>query len=120
MVVEDDPDILYLTVRMIRDRGVECSGFGSPNAAMEFIADDASPAPDVVLCDYTMPEVDGDTVLSAAARRWPDVELVMLTAFPLPIPWSDEAIDSGAADRARVLTKPAPTELIMRTIGVEG
>jgi len=37
--------------------------------------------PDIALCDYILPDIDGDIVLKRAKDSHPDVKFVMVTAY---------------------------------------
>ena len=39
-------------------------------------------APNVILMDLTMPEMDGVTATRAIKQRWPHVQVIVLTSFP--------------------------------------
>src|SRR5438270_2984435 len=51
--------------------------------ALERIAqlEAAGQAPDVVLMDIIMPEMDGIAATAAIKQRWPEIEVVALTSF---------------------------------------
>lgn len=43
--------------------------------------------PDIVLCDYRLPDMDGDKILEKAKKSHPDIKFIMVTAY------YDEAVE---------------------------
>ncbi|MDQ7053463.1 MAG: sigma-54 dependent transcriptional regulator [candidate division KSB1 bacterium] len=58
--------------------------------------------PDIVICDYKLPGMDGITVLEKIKADYPQVEVILITAFG-SIELAVEAMQKGAAD---FITKP--------------
>jgi len=74
----------------------------SASEALERLANEIEPQLVVILSDINMPGMDGLALLQEIKKRWPDLPVMMLTAYD-----DDErrrrAADSGAAD---FVTKP--------------
>ncbi len=93
VVVEDDPEIRRALVRGLRERGHAVEAFGSGLPVLERIV---GQAPDMVLLDLGLPDVDGLQLL-AMIRAVSDVPVVVATAQ------DDDrtvvrALDAGADD----------------------
>jgi len=43
--------------------------------------------PDIVLCDYRLPDIDGDKILEKVKTQYPQIKFVMVTAY------YDEAVE---------------------------
>lgn len=84
MLVEDDPDIAVLAEIALKDvGGYEFRHFASGPEALKGVGDFR---PDLVILDYSMPEMNGGEVLKALRER-PDtahVAVVFLTASVMP------------------------------------
>jgi DNA-binding NarL/FixJ family response regulator len=52
--------------------------------------------PDLVLLDHRMPGIDGITCLREIKRRWPEIQVVMLSASEDP-KYIEEALEAGAS-----------------------
>ncbi len=99
LIVDDDPHVLAVFRRLTRRLP------GTFRFAMS--VEEAQAAvdvelPDVIICDYRLPGVDGLTFLERVRERWPDVRCVLHTGealfrthFPLDVP---------------ILAKPCPPE----------
>src|SRR5262249_39346276 len=80
-------------------------------AALAF-ADQASSAPDIVLLDYKMPDWTGLDLATPLRQRWPDAEIVLLTAYDEP--WlCDEAFREKSDE---YLCKPIRAADLLRLI----
>jgi DNA-binding response OmpR family regulator len=74
LVVEDDPGIGHSLVR-----GLNRAGYGAESVTTGRAALTADPAPDVVLLDLGLPDMDGVEVCRALRRR-SDVAIIVVTA----------------------------------------
>ena len=111
LVVEDDPTIRNLVLTTLDTQGFrhlsESTGRGA-------IAASASSAPDVVLLDLGLPDIDGIEVVRAI-RSWSQMPIIVVSARSED---ADKigALDAGADD---YLTKPfSPQELVLRVYAV--
>lgn len=106
LVVDDEPDVADLFRQRFRREarlGAYVLHFAlSASEALELLGGNIEPQLIVILSDINMPGMDGLTLLREIKTRWPDIPVMMLTAY------GDEdrrkrAFDSGAAD---FVTKP--------------
>lgn len=79
LVVDDDAGIRGFTEQALQTVGFEVMTAAGGQAALGLLE---LPAPDVVLLDLMMPEVDGPTVLAAIRQSWGQVPVVIITAYP--------------------------------------
>jgi CheY-like chemotaxis protein len=106
LVVDDEPDVAELfRQRFRRDvrQGTYVLHFAaSGEEALQQLADEIQPELIVILSDINMPGMDGLTLLGEVRKRFPDLPVMMITAYG-----DDErrrrADDLGAAD---FLSKP--------------
>ena len=111
LIVDDDEVVRLSYLRSLRNerRKVEVAEDG----AKAINAMEQQPF-DVVLLDLRMPGMDGITVLKTIKERWPESEVVIITAYP-SVETAVEAVRLGAFD---YLTKPVgPDEVINATDG---
>ena len=106
LVVDDEPDVADLFRQRFRREareGAYVLHFAlSASEALERLAGDIEPQLIVILSDINMPGMDGLALLREIKTRWPDIPVMMLTAY------GDEerrrrAAEYGAAD---FVTKP--------------
>src|SRR5437899_588040 len=74
LVVEDDPGIAGSLVRGLDRAGYQASSVDTGRAALTFV-----PAPDVVLLDLGLPDLDG-VEICRLLRRQSDVAIIVVTA----------------------------------------
>jgi CheY-like chemotaxis protein len=106
LVVDDEPDVADLFRqhfrREVRQGDYVMHFAASGEQALERLADEIEPQLIVILSDINMPGMDGLTLLQQVKQRFPDLPVMMITAYG-----DDErrrrAVDYGAAE---FITKP--------------
>ena len=104
LIVDDDPYFrLAVATTLAHDDSLEfiVGEAGDGRAALEAIAEHA---PDAVILDLRMPDLDGITVAKEIAKRWPQVRIVMVTGF-------DSAAERERAEEAGIETFISKTKL---------
>ena len=97
MVVDDDPLVLALFERFIRDiPGVEVRTAKSGIHALNLLERESC---DVLITDQSMPGISGEDLLLTVARRWPKTRRILITGY-----WTPQL--SGDADAHITLEKP--------------
>ncbi|OJF90546.1 response regulator [Pararhizobium antarcticum] len=112
LCVEDEDDIRGLLIEEIRDSGFNTLEAANGRQALDIII---SKWPDIVVCDITMPELDGHQLFAEIQMHHEElsnIRFIFLTAL------SDKenmitALKAGAAD---YLTKPVDFDLLMAKI----
>ena len=79
LVVDDEPIIRLDIVTMLKNAGYDVVGSGSDG--LDAIELCKKLQPDVILLDIRMENIDGLTAAKEISQRWPDIAIVMLTAF---------------------------------------
>ena len=101
LVVEDEPSILTMTVRMLTDLGYTVLGAHDPKEALAAVAELAAPI-DLVITDVMMPGMNGlDLVLSLLSSNT-RLQALFITGYTFP----DELVQSMLPITARYLIKP--------------
>jgi FixJ family two-component response regulator len=109
-VVDDDPEVLQATVRLLESAGMAVAAFQSPRA---FLTAYNEPGVCCLLLDLAMPELSGVEVQRALAERGRLLPVVFLTGRG-DIRTCAEAMKSGAVD---FLTKPADDADLLAAVG---
>ena len=109
LIVDDDKDICQMLATLMEREGYKPIMAHDGQPALASIC---SAAPDVMLLDMQMPEMDGSEVLARAKELDPDLPVVIITAFG-QIQGAVEAIRAGAHD---YLTKPFEHADVRRVI----
>ena len=85
LVVDDEPDVAELFRQRFRRearQGTYVLHFAaSGEDALEKLADGIEPALIVILSDINMPGMDGLTLLGEIKQRFPDLPVMMVTAY---------------------------------------
>jgi DNA-binding response OmpR family regulator len=110
-VVEDDPNVRELVVRVLESAGYAVVSTGEPTEAHGLVR---SEAPDLVICDIAMPGMDGYAVLKQLqsdpeTARTPVVFLTAHREFSERV----QAFRFGVVD---YMTKPFTRELLLKRV----
>jgi CheY-like chemotaxis protein len=85
LVVDDEPDVAELFRQRFRHevrQGLYVLHFAhSGDAALRMLGDGVRPELIVILSDINMPGMDGLTLLGEIKRRWPELRVMMVTAY---------------------------------------
>ena len=101
--VDDNPDVLELLHLIVkRQPGMKCIGiFTSANSLLEFLhVHSKRQLPDIVLMDWSMPGMKSETAISTIGRLWPDIRVLVYTAFDVD-EIRDVALEAGACGVVR-------------------
>ena len=107
LVIDDEKNYLIVMEALLKDAGYEVTALNDPEMALHFL--DESEV-DVVITDMKMPKLSGKEVLQRIKKSWPDLPVLIMTAFG-SIESAVEAMRYGAFD---YITKPfANDELLL-------
>ena len=106
LVVDDETDFLKTLVNRLRKRNLEVSGAASGEKALGLL--DKQPF-DVVILDVKMPGMNGVDVLREVKRKWPLLEVIMLTGHA-SVESGIEGMKHGAFD---YIMKPTDIDDLM-------
>ena len=109
LLVDDDPAVGKVLGALLRQDGLEAEHVASGEAALQAL--EARPF-EAVVTDVRMPGMDGMELLDRIKGRWPDLPVVVLTAFGT-LEQGVEAMKAGAAD---FITKPFDREQILAVL----
>jgi len=99
LVVDDDEALGTMVCGLLSEHGHACASATTATAALELLEQQEL---DVMLVDIRMPGTDGFRLLRQVKERWPDLDVIMMTAYDMEYSYID-VIDAGATD---FLVKP--------------
>jgi len=99
LIVDDEENLLVLLDRILSKEGYQVKTANNANQALEFV--DREPFR-VAILDIKMYPIDGVALLAEIKKRSPNIQVIMITAYPTTDTRSD-CIKYGAAN---YLTKP--------------
>lgn len=109
LVVDDDPGLLRLLTIRLRAEKYEVEPVDSAAKALAAVG---RVRPDLVVTDLRMAGMDGIELLKELQRRWPSLNVIILTAHG-SIPDAVRATQSGAV---AFLTKPVAKEQLLEEV----
>jgi putative nucleotidyltransferase with HDIG domain len=77
VVVDDEPRLRRVLVRLLEGEGFRCSEAGSGVEALRELERESAP---LVISDLRMPEMDGVSLLREIVTRWPETAVIVVTA----------------------------------------
>ncbi len=99
LVVDDDAETLALLHEILEKEGYTVETAGDAKTALEYIA---RRPPDLLMTDIHMSEMDGMALLSETRARYPEVPVILMTAYG-SLKTAVDGIRAGAFD---YLSKP--------------
>jgi len=112
LVVDDEPEVQKLMEHFLTDRGYQVRLAANGREGLDAID---SFAPDVVLLDMHMPEMDGAETLRELALRAPTLPVIMVTVNE-DVETTSHLLQLGAAD---YVPKPFNLEYLEQAINIQ-
>lgn len=111
LLVDDDVELLKALTKVLEKEGFEVLAHPDARSAMNYI-NDSKKEFDLVITDVSMPGVRGTTFLAAVKTAFPNVPVIIITAFG---DWGQymEAIRNGAYE---YLNKPLDKTELLATV----
>jgi CheY-like chemotaxis protein len=82
LVVDDEPAVSEVMKLMLQFDGHQVKTAACGSAALALLKESKF---DLVITDYSMPEMKGDELAVAIKQRWPDQHIIMLSAHALAL-----------------------------------
>ena len=99
VIFDDEVPMGRILVKTLGLQGFEAQAFSNPLEGLQALS---RVQPDVLLTDIRMPELDGMSVLTRMRKEWPDVPVLIFTAFGT-VEGAVKAMQEGAFN---YITKP--------------
>jgi DNA-binding NtrC family response regulator len=109
LLIDDDPGVATVIEALLKRKGIGSAYVMSAEAALPII--DRRPV-DLAIIDLQMPGMGGLDFVQLAARRYPDLPVIVLTAHG-SVPLAVRALQSGAVD---FLEKPFDSAHLLRVV----
>lgn len=109
LIVEDERPALRNLEHVMQKEGYDVQGTLSGSKALKILEEQEF---DLVLTDLRMEKVDGIEVLERAKKRYPDIEVIMITAYA-SIPTAVETMKKGAYD---YIAKPFKLDEVRKVV----
>lgn len=112
VIIDDEPIIVEGISRMISWDNFECRIVATANDGKEGAEIIQKYAPNIVITDIAMPDIDGLTMIAGVKSEFPDMEISILTGYR-KFEYAQKAINLGVS---RFLLKPSSLEEIEEAI----
>jgi len=113
LVVEDDPSLREALMDTLELSGYTAHAAADGEQALAWMeGGDLDVRPGLVLSDVQMPGMDGHALLRSLKRRWPEVPVLLMTAYG-QIDLAVQAMREGAAD---YLPKPFEPDRLLAAV----
>lgn len=101
VVVDDQEDLLIVISEMLGQLGHQCITCSDPREAMNIISKESAQV-DLVITDYSMPEISGMEIASYCNQNHPDIPVVLSTGY------GDSILEAvgNSSEGNRILNKP--------------
>ena len=109
LVVDDEQNFVNLLDWFLSKRGYEVRTALNGDEALKLVE---KASPDLALLDIRMGPVSGLSLLGEMKQRWPDITVIMMTAYPT----SDSRSQAFGKGAVAYFTKPMDLEELLKTI----
>lgn len=109
LIVDDNEDLAENILEILEDEGMRGAVCCNAEKALGALREDADY--DLVITDFKMPRMSGLDLLREIKQRWPDLPVVLLSAY-LSAADAEGAADSGAL---AIMQKPQDLERLVTT-----
>ena len=109
LLADDDPSLRRVVQVKLQRNGYTVEAVADGSTALEVLELDSF---DLLLSDIRMPGIDGIELLKTVRARWPELQIVLITAHAA-VPQAVEAVKLGAFD---YITKPFEDEQLFKTV----
>ncbi|MFB6320475.1 sigma-54-dependent transcriptional regulator [Saccharicrinis sp. FJH54] len=109
LVIDDDTYISDLLVRYLNQKGYAATGTYSGDQGKKLILENMY---DVILCDYRLPDTNGEDMLAFVKQKRPGIPVIIMTAYQ-EIKTAVKLIKAGAYD---YVTKPVLPDQILQLV----
>ena len=111
LLVEDEPDVLKMTARVLRDGGYEVLEAENGRAALELLEEYRKRC-DLLVTDVAMPQIDGIELAARLRRTHPHLPVVFTSGHV-----GDESLHSGLlGPESAFLLKPFPPDALIASV----
>ncbi len=109
LIVDDEPTILNLLNKILIGQGYDATPASNGEKALQLLQTEKF---DLMISDINMTPINGMELLRKAAQSWPDMGVIMLTAYGT-VATAVEAMKEGAFD---YITKPFKLDELVLTV----
>ena len=110
LIADDEPSIRHVLTLILTDKGYDVRAVADGEEALKELA---ARSYDALICDVRMPKVDGKEVLRRAMPQWPDLTVLVMSAYGAPDA-ALEAVQLGAYDYVQKPFKPEEMVLALQ------
>lgn len=111
LVIDDDVGMLRALNKVLTAEGCMVASASSPEAAAKFLGS-GEQCFDLVITDLRMPVIDGMGILRAVKHSYPDVPVIIITAYGSP----EAKAESYQLGATAFLEKPVDAQRLLATI----
>ena len=109
LIVDDDPNIIYLCKKLLRAAGLDVCGVGRGQEAIQLCRQTAF---DLLLLDFKMPDLDGLEVLRQVRQIQPDVAAIFITGYGT----METAVEAMRLGAQEFMLKPFEGDVLMAKV----
>jgi two-component system response regulator ChvI len=114
MVVDDEPDLLKVTKKMLQQNGYSVHPFNDPLKALDHVKKDGCKDCSIVISDIRMPGMSGFELVRSVKELRPEIKIILMTAFQINKEEAQMVLPSTPVDD--FINKPFKTAELMKAI----
>jgi DNA-binding NtrC family response regulator len=114
MVVDDEPDLLTITTKMLETDGYKVHGFGNSVKALEHVETNGCNECSFLVSDIRMPTINGIELAKRIKKLRPEMKIILMTAFEIHKNEWQKTLPSAQVDE--FIQKPISTRELVEAI----
>lgn len=83
MVVDDEPDLLRITTKMLENDGYDVHAFRNPEKALDHVEVENCNECAIIVSDIRMPVINGIELAKRIKKLRPEIKVILMSAFEI-------------------------------------
>ena len=112
LLVEDDPTVLQVTARMLRQYGYIVLEASDGQDALQLATQPPATKPDLLLTDVVMPRLGGEQLAVRLRQQYPALKVIFISGYTQEAKSKEHSLDIGAPLLPKPFSMATLTELV--------
>ena len=112
LLVEDDPTVLQVTARMLRQNGYTVLEASDGQDALRLVLEPLATIPDLLLTDVVMPRLGGEQLAVRLRQQYPALKVIFISGYTQEVKSREHSLGIDAPLLAKPFSMTALTGMV--------